>query len=181
MAFTTPSIRATTDLISSAIWNTDLVADILWVATDAPYAHVFHSVSQSITNGLTDVAQLFDSERFDNASMHDTSTNTPRLTIPAGGGGKYIHGGNWELNNAQAGASVSQMKFRIGGSTVFMKDQRYFLNSVLGLPSQLCVSSYSLAAGEYVEMLVAHDGPAAGDSLANGNYSPEFWAFLVRI
>ena len=52
-------------------------------------ARVFKSSSQSISNStVTDLT--FDSETFDTDAFHSTSTNTDRLTVPAGKAGKYL-------------------------------------------------------------------------------------------
>ncbi len=50
---------------------------------------VFKSSSQSISNStVTDLT--FDSETFDTDAFHSTSSNTDRLTVPAGKAGKYL-------------------------------------------------------------------------------------------
>ena len=52
-------------------------------------ARVFKSSSQSISNStVTDLT--FDSETFDTDAFHSTSSNTDRLTVPAGKAGKYL-------------------------------------------------------------------------------------------
>jgi hypothetical protein len=50
---------------------------------------VFKSSAQSISNStVTDLT--FDSETFDTDAFHSTSSNTDRLTVPAGKAGKYL-------------------------------------------------------------------------------------------
>jgi hypothetical protein len=50
---------------------------------------VFKSSGQTISNAtVTDLT--FDSETFDTDGFHSTSTNTDRLTVPAGKAGKYL-------------------------------------------------------------------------------------------
>lgn len=49
----------------------------------------YHSTTQAVAAGATDTV-LFDSEDFDTDAFHSTSTNTGRITIPAGLGGKYL-------------------------------------------------------------------------------------------
>jgi hypothetical protein len=50
---------------------------------------VFKSSTQSISNAtVTDLT--FDSETFDTDAFHSTSSNTDRLTVPAGKAGKYL-------------------------------------------------------------------------------------------
>jgi hypothetical protein len=64
-----------------------------WVAvasSGATYvgANVFNSTNQTISNN-TDTVVTFDSERNDTNAFHSTATNTGRITIPTGYGGKY--------------------------------------------------------------------------------------------
>ena len=63
-----------------------------WAAPAAPAlvgCSLFKSASQSISNN-TFTAITFNSEDYDTDSFHDTSTNTSRITIPSGKGGKYL-------------------------------------------------------------------------------------------
>ena len=49
----------------------------------------YHSTTQSVSDNST-TALSMDSEDFDTDGFHSTSSNTSRLTIPAGMGGKYL-------------------------------------------------------------------------------------------
>lgn len=51
-------------------------------------ANVFNSTNQTISNNV-DTVVTFDSERNDTNTFHSTATNTGRITIPTGYGGKY--------------------------------------------------------------------------------------------
>ena len=59
-------------------------------ASGATYvgANVFNSTNQTISNNV-DTVVTFDSERNDTNGFHSTVTNTGRITIPSGYGGKY--------------------------------------------------------------------------------------------
>ena len=50
---------------------------------------LYNSAAISISSGTTTTV-LWDSEDFDTDSFHSTSTNTGRITIPSGKGGKYL-------------------------------------------------------------------------------------------
>jgi len=50
---------------------------------------VYNSANQSLANS-TEVKITFNSESLDTDSFHSTSSNTSRITIPAGKGGKYL-------------------------------------------------------------------------------------------
>src|SRR5689334_21709554 len=96
MAFTTPATATAGTVLTASFLNTYLRDNISWLATDSPCCRVFNSATIALTNGVTK-SITFDSERFDNAAMHDTSSNTARITIPTGGGGKYMFGVNYLL------------------------------------------------------------------------------------
>lgn len=85
------------------------------------------SVNQSGTQSLnnnTYTALLFNAEDFDVAAMHDTGTNTDRITIPTGGGGLYSVGGYVTFNESSAGgggvANVGQrgVQVTVNGTVV---------------------------------------------------------------
>jgi len=61
-----------------------------WGSAASSYigANVFNSTSQAITSNV-DTVITFDSERNDTNTFHSTVTNTGRITIPSGYGGKY--------------------------------------------------------------------------------------------
>jgi hypothetical protein len=50
---------------------------------------VYRTTNLSTNNGTT-TSITFDSEVFDTDGFHSTSSNTDRLTVPAGKGGKYL-------------------------------------------------------------------------------------------
>jgi len=81
----------TTGQVLSKNSNTDM--DFVWAAasTGPTYlgASVYKSADQTISNA-TATAITFDSEFFDTNALHSTSTNTSRLTVPTGKGGKYL-------------------------------------------------------------------------------------------
>ena len=60
-----------------------------------------NSPIQSVANN-TSTAITWNSESFDTDGFHDTSTNTSRITIPAGKGGKYLVIGqvSWDNNTS---------------------------------------------------------------------------------
>lgn len=71
----------------------------------------YHSTTQSVTGGST-ATLSFDSEEFDGASYHDTSSNTSRLTVPATG--LYMVGCS-AYNNGNG--NEMELWFRKNGST----------------------------------------------------------------
>jgi hypothetical protein len=115
----------------------------------APAAASFVGVSafdsnvlgQSISN-TTYTALTYDSENYDTDSFHSTSSNTSRLTIPSGKGGKYQINAyvNWD-NNAT-------------GRRIFVLYKNGVYNKALANETS---SGYLGQTGAYVIELVATD------------------------
>lgn len=103
-------------------------------------AKAYNSATQTINN--TNAACTLNSEEFDSDAFHDTSTNTSRMTIPTGLGGKYLlqGGGFWS-------ASGSWLGFKKNGSTAL----RGYHSDTGGVYGQ-AHAVVELVAGDYVEL-----------------------------
>lgn len=119
-------------------------------------ASVFNSANQSIANN-TVVALTFNSESWDTDSIHSTSSNTSRLTIPTGKSGKYlISGGLYWAGNATGGRSTYIHK---NGSRIFYAVQPVNQNAAnIGLSWSYVVDA---TAGDYYEFFVFQDSGGA--------------------
>ena len=124
------------------------------------------SVSQALT---------FDTERVDVGAMHDTSSNTGRLTVPSGGGGFYAIGGQIEFASNSTGRRGVQI--RLNGSTVIAREE----SANLGANDHTCTVStvYQLAAGDYVELMGLQASGGNLNMQATSAYSPEFYAHWI--
>ena len=109
--------------------------------------HLYKSTATTISNN-TDTALTFDTEVTDTDGFHSTSTNTGRITIPSGKGGKYLFYGYV----AWAGNATG---FR---NILFMKNATDFYQEIYNAPvstqrtTQLAVSMLVLNVGDYVEL-----------------------------
>ena len=65
-------------------------------------ARVFTTAGQSIVNAVWDTVD-WESESYDMQSMHDSSVNPSRLTIPTGAGGKYVVTSSLSFQSAAGG------------------------------------------------------------------------------
>lgn len=108
---------------------------------------IYNSTSFSISNN-TATRITCNSEFFDTHGFHDTSTNTARITIPAGYAGKYLvsMGFRYEAN-ASGDRTVSIYKnnasfVELAGDTGGSGGPQYPRGSVI----------INLAAGDYIEM-----------------------------
>lgn len=115
-------------------------------------AKAYADSTQSITGGSF-IAMTFNLEEFDTDGFHDTSSNTSRMTVPAGKGGKYL---------LQAGcfhdAAISWIGFRSNGSTILRGYSA--ANAAAGYHAHGIITS--LVANDYVEAGVASTSANVG-------------------
>jgi hypothetical protein len=146
--------------------NTVLTADsaeatgLKWATAGAAFsgASVHNSGTQSISTGTETIA-TFNSEYFDTDSYHSTSSNTGRLTIPAGKSGKYlIIGRVWFDVNATAAREL-----RINKNGTILNIAKWNNNgSGIEVTCQLSVI-VNAAAADYYELTVSQ---YSGSSIA---------------
>lgn len=176
MAFSTPQTFVAGNVLTAAQLNTDVRDNTAWLATDSPTARAYNSAAFSHTSTGNSLAITLDSERFDNAAMHDTSSNTARMTIPSGGDGKYLFGGSIEY--ASNGTGLRTIGVRSGGAT-FIATQTFEASGTNVTTGSVC-SVYSLAAAAYVEMTSYQNSGGNLNINASSAYSPEFWIQWIR-
>lgn len=123
------------------------------------------------TNSAT--VLTFNSERFDTNAIHDTSTNTSRLTIPTALGGKWHVGGTVHMSLSPSPGS--HIYIRLNGSTI-LAVQNVDDNGSTSISSLSTI--YDFAVADYVE-LIAVAVASSKNALASANFSPEFWAYRL--
>jgi hypothetical protein len=161
--------------------NTYVRDNMRWLSGNAtggkPMCRAYNSALQTIGTGSA-TAITFDSERFDLGAMHDTGSNTSRLTVPSGGGGKYLVGGNvaWQANS-DSSRRIVQM--RLNGSTPIGEENNAAINSASYATVQSLSTIYALAAADYVEVVVRQDAGGNLNVTASGNVSPEGYAIWL--
>jgi hypothetical protein len=177
MGFTTPATAVAATALTATFLNVNMRDNIAWTATDSPTCRVYNSANLPITTG-TVTALTFNSERFDNAAMHSTSSNQSRITIPTGGGGKYLVGMVVEWQNSTAG-TYRDNRIRNNGSTYHAGNTltAAAINNVVILNSPTGLWSYT--AADYVEFTATQDTGGNLNVLALDG-SPEAWAVWFR-
>jgi len=135
-----------------------LVADsveatgLKWVAPAAAGfvgASVSNSGSQSIAN-TTETIMTFDTEQFDTDAFHSTASNTGRMTVPTGKGGKYLLSGMFNC-----GTNAVNMEFYLyvnGSYYITGFPQTQSLQNSRGTALAILNVVVSLSAGDYVEV-----------------------------
>lgn len=110
---------------------------------------------QSIPNN-TWTSILLDTESFDSSAFHSTVSQTSRMTVPAGKGGKYIVIDRTEF----ASNATGRRMFGIAVNGTIVASVEATPAAALNLV-QPCVEILSLAPGDYVESQVLQSSGAA--------------------
>lgn len=138
-----------------------------------PQARVFNSTAISVANA-TLVVLTFDSERWDNGDLHSTATNTGRLTAPITG---LYHIGacvTWAANVT----GLRYASLRLNGTTTIVEEGFQAATTADGSRNNPC-TTYQLAAGDYVEVVVFQRSGVALNATVAPNAGPEFWMYRV--
>lgn len=135
-------------------------------------ARVYHNTSQTVGNFGTVgvVALVFNSERWDTDSFHDTSSNTSRLTAPVSG--YYLIGGHIQWDSNGTGARL--LGVRVNGSTTIAFGTLHSRSDM----TQSISTYYFLNASDFVELICIQDSGANRSVISSGNQSAEFWISL---
>jgi hypothetical protein len=113
-------------------------------------AYAYRGSDKTIANG-TLTAVDYNNETFDTDGFHDTVTNTTRLTIPTGKGGKYLFYAKVRWANSATGARFGQFKINNTSSYNALR----CIGQLSGDSTIFTYSDiYSLSAGDYVEHIV---------------------------
>jgi hypothetical protein len=124
-----------------------------WAASSTPSfkgCRLFNTATISVANN-TATALTYNSESFDTDSFHSTSSNTSRITIPAGLGGKYSVFAIIEYPANTTGSR--EIQIRINGSVAGQTIVDY-QNFSSGAFYQKTAGIMELTAGDYIELWV---------------------------
>lgn len=133
-----------------------------WATPASGNTHVgcklYKSSAQSIPNNSFTLL-TFDSEVFDTDGFHSTSSNTERITIPTGKGGKY--GIFWQVGYVGNATGFRNSYIGKNGSTAAV------YGNIIGVPSgdsffSMNYTVLDLAAGDYIQM---YTGQTSGGNL----------------
>ncbi len=128
------------------------VGDVAHVR-QVPYGFIgckaYNNTTQALTSG-TETTATFNSEDYDSDSIHDTGSNTGRLTVPAGMGGKWAV----RANASWGSTTYILLKVRKNGSSYVRGAQVYSPGTHADNPSVQVAAVVELAAGDYIELRV---------------------------
>lgn len=136
-------------------------------------ARAYNSASISVNNA-TATALTFNSERFDSGALHDTATNTDRLTAPSAG--YYFISCHTEYASNTAGFRSTSIRINSGGTIVGAQT----LAPASGDGTIVIVTAlWYLNAGDYARCFTYQTSGGALNISADASYSPEFSMFKV--
>lgn len=177
MAYTTPATFVAGNVLTAAQLNTNVRDNVAWIATDSPACRAYNSANISHASSGVEQVVTCNSERFDNATIHSTSSNTSRLTVPSGAGGKYIFGGGLAWASSASG-TYRQSIIKLNAATYI--GIQTLAPSASHFSSATIAGVYALAAADYIELWGNQDSGGALNMTVNANYSPEVWMFWFR-
>ena len=133
-----------------------------------PMVRVYHSSNQSIANA-TYTAPSFNSERYDNNTMHDTVVDNSRLICKTAGMYRITANVQWEAN----GTGIRGIYLNLNGTTVIAFEQIIAASATLKTIQHIS-TTYALAINDYVLAGVYQNSGGALLVEYAANYSPEF-------
>ena len=158
MAWSTPTSVTTGSIITQA-W-TELVRDdfnyLKARVDDPPRANVYHNATQSLTTGVA-LNLAMNSEYNDAGSVHDTSTNNSRLTIPTGESGWWLFTGYVEF--AASATGQRHLYLQVNATTTFAY---VAVDATATGVTRLAVAGLiTIVAGQYVELWASQNSGGA--------------------
>ncbi len=169
MAWTTPRTWVVGETPTAAQFNAH-VRDNLNFLYGAPSCRVYHNAAQSIANA-TETSLAFNTERFDNDTMHAAGDDT-KITFTTAG--RYFLAVSVEFPANATGYRQVSIRHSVG--TVKVAVDLLPVSSA-GATSALSADTvYAMAAAEYVDARVYQSSGGALNVNSTSAYSPEFMA-----
>jgi hypothetical protein len=125
-------------------------------------AAAFNSAVQSVPTA-TLTALTLNSEDWDSDGFHSTSSNTSRMTIPAGLGGAYLLIGSSFSAAGDAVGEIAMVRFLKNGATELGGESRHLGNTAAASAAPVAVAVAVLVPGDYVELIGYHTVGASTD------------------
>lgn len=136
-------------------------------------AHVTNAGAQTVATA-TPTTLTFDTEDYDTSAFHSTSSNTSRLTIPAGLGGYYRVGAFFALDENATG--VRYARLLLNGNEIAGQSQAPTATAAALVPTHLNVNfEYLCVAGDYWEIVAYQTSGITLSTSGTGVHSSRFW------
>ena len=134
------------------------------ISDHAPHCKVYNSANQSINN-TTATMLTFDTEDYNNNTMHSTVSNTSRITLTTGG--RYLLMGKVQF--ASNGTGTRRVRIVLNGLTTLAEVQ--VPASAVGVVTLPIMTVDTFAAADYVELEGYQDSGGALNAVRNASYT----------
>jgi hypothetical protein len=156
-----------------ASWGDDVRAALSFLA-NPPACRVYRSTTQTGIASSTKTAITFNSERYDTDGMHNTASDTSRITVNTAG--LYLITAHMAFGNNTTNDRACII--RLNGVTEIADDFRRTLAGGDWVIFSIALT-YKFVVGDFVEMIAWQNSGVALDVQASGNMTPEFSATWV--
>lgn len=173
MPWTNPKTWVTDEDTTAALLNTYVRDNLMMYGPSRPSVYAYQSAATSIANGIfAGTNPLFGAEIWDTDGFHSTTTNTDRLTVPAGLDGFYLISGNVNFA-ANATGKRLVLLYTVGSISGLRANSSTDASNIGGGPSGVGVSLMTwMNAGDYTYLLATQDSGAALNT--SGDYRTHF-------
>ena len=130
-----------------------------------PRVHLTRSAPQVTTNGAQ-VPLLWNTESYDTDGFHDNATNTGRITIPAGFGGRYRFDASQGFVANATGTRAIWLELNSTGSGTRYAQAESPVNSSVNGAALTFTREMVLVAGDFVNVIVYQSAGANVDAAA---------------
>ena len=155
------AIVRTTWTDGSTVVNNARLQAIYQAIDDEVRASAYNSAVQSINN-TTWTALTFNSEDYDTGSMHSTSSNTSRITVPSSHAGLYVMTGTVAFDSNATGFRA--VSFYKNGAILYTPAQT---QPITGSLTVVNVTAWAvLAVADYIELFAYQ---SSGGALNTGS------------
>jgi len=141
-----------------------------------PRCRVYSTVANALASGGAGTRLVWDSESYDTDTLHSTSLNIGRITIPSEMGGLWHFecSNSWEAVGG-GGSGVRQTWFYVNGTGAY-----HGLNIVPGTSASIITQGISsnipVTAGDYVEAFAVHTQGSDTDAQVNTGANVDYLA-----
>jgi hypothetical protein len=164
MAWTVPTLQIAGTIATASWANSDVYGNTLELrATPANRCVAYHNTTQVVGADTTATLNL-NSEDLDTATMHDTSTNNNRITIPSGGGGTYLVFASAQVDSG--GAGNAELRLRVDGTAIRSVNSRSGAGgSDYEIRTLYCMAIVVMTATQYFDL----EGASVGNAMTFGS------------
>jgi hypothetical protein len=177
MAYTTDRTWVTGEVVTAALMNTYVRDNVKWLSTDKPMVRCYNTANLTSTTGVV-LTLTYNTNRFDNASMHSITSLTNRITVSTANAGKYLVGMSVQWTASIAGDYRAHV-LRITGTTNIGYDVKP-PGGTNGFAGGNVTALWNLS-NDYFDSAVQQNSGGNLDVTGGGGSSPEFWAVWVGI